>query len=74
MKKHIRETHLGEKNHKCTVCDEAFKRSGQLLLHKKTVHEGVKYICEQCNQEFKGPRNMKRHKLTVHKKKESKNI
>ena len=44
--------HIGERPHKCFVCNKTFKEAGQLMYHKR-IHTGERpYKCEQCDKDF----------------------
>jgi DNA-directed RNA polymerase subunit RPC12/RpoP len=60
--------HSKVKLFQCDVegCGKSYIRSFQLLLHKKAVHEGVKYECDECGRRFNNKSSMLRHIKVVH--------
>ena len=62
----ISAVHLGEKDHQCKICNEAFRYIENLHLHTKKVHEGIKFKCHQCGKELFNNRGLKRHLLKSH--------
>jgi len=41
-----------EKKIQCDKCDKCYSNSGGLYIHKKKVHEGIKYDCQECGKQF----------------------
>ena len=65
LKSHMRR-HIGEKAFSCEECGKAFVESGDLIKHKKSVHEKVKYECDQCGKRFSQPDTLKTHIKITH--------
>ena len=56
------------KQHKCTICEQAFGQKGQMKHHVISVHVHNMRIhkCSLCDEEFKRKRNIKHHIANVH--------
>ncbi|XP_068625817.1 uncharacterized protein [Battus philenor] len=53
--------HMGEKNHKCNICNVFFNSSNALAKHKIT-HSAVRnFACQFCEKTFKWNNNLKIH-------------
>ena len=51
---------------KCDQCESKFTRKDSLTLHRKSIHEGVKYACNQCDFEATQPVHLKIHIKSIH--------
>ncbi|KAG4071020.1 hypothetical protein HA402_001457 [Bradysia odoriphaga] len=66
LSKHIKYSH-GERNHKCTLCDKAFKTGLSLKEHIAALHTGADlYSCTYCERTFKSKANMYSHQKKIH--------
>ena len=50
----------------CRQCGKQFSRKRGLAIHKRAVHEGVKYPCGQCNYQATTKGSLAEHKRAVH--------
>jgi len=50
----------------CEECSKQFKSNSYLTIHKKTVHEGLKYPCDLCPNEATHSGNLAVHKKSIH--------
>ena len=50
----------------CGQCDY-FTCKWDLTLHKKSLHEGLQYICGQCDYNFTCKGDLTLHKKSLHK-------
>eukprot|EP00092_Neocalanus_flemingeri_P096495 GFUD01122841.1.p1 GENE.GFUD01122841.1~~GFUD01122841.1.p1 ORF type:complete len:179 (-),score=34.04 GFUD01122841.1:214-711(-) len=46
----------------CDQCEKSYTTPGGLYLHKKKVHEGVKYDCPRCGKQFTEKGHMTKHR------------
>lgn len=51
------------REHKCPVCDKAFRRRPEMRRHMQ-VHTGRKWRCEDCGREYAWQRGLMTHKKT----------
>ena len=51
---------------KCEQCEKTFTTKNSLLVHTKSVHEGVRHNCEQCDKIYKSREVLNWHVQTVH--------
>lgn len=57
---------LGEKPHKCAVCNKAFSQSSNLITHTRK-HTGYKpFSCDLCGRTFQRKVDRRRHAETHH--------
>ena len=49
-----RRVHSDEKPFACPDCDEKFKRSSEMNVHRRTIHTGEMptYVCHECEKKF----------------------
>ena len=67
LRSHIKVIHMGEKNHKCKDCGQAFGKNSNLKSHISSIHKGEKnYKCTTCDKAFTQSSNLKNHIKTVH--------
>ena len=51
LKRHIAQTHKGEKLNLCTICGKSFGEKGHLKKHISEVHESIRpYKCPFCER------------------------
>jgi hypothetical protein len=64
---HIRTVHEKRRDFECTVCHREFSQSGQLKIHRESVHEGVRYECPvaECDEKYIRKHGCIRH---IHRK------
>ena len=56
------------KSFKCDVCPDGFNKKCQLIIHKKSVHEGKKLLrCEFCSHVFALQGDFNRHIKSIQK-------
>ncbi|CAB0031022.1 unnamed protein product [Trichogramma brassicae] len=49
------------------MCEKKFGQNCSLLLHQRTIHEGLKdYECDKCDKKFGSQSNLINHQKTVH--------
>jgi hypothetical protein len=63
--------HTGVKPHECKTCGSRFTQKGSLVLHVKSVHQGLRQVCSECKKTFSDKSNLSKHVKTVHKKEKS---
>lgn len=57
---------LGEKPHKCVVCQKAFSQSSNLITHMRK-HSGYKpFQCGMCDKAFQRKVDLRRHRESQH--------
>ena len=52
----------------CDQCDKQYGRLSSLNIHKKSIHEGVKYPCNLCNYKANRLGSLQLHINSVHEK------
>lgn len=68
MLRHVRESHLKEKNVVCSVCGWKGFGKGRLDFHMKKHSDERNYKCPSCDKAFKTRKTMKQHHLNIHEK------
>ena len=56
------------KKHICELCSSEFTAKSSLSLHKKQIHEKIRYSCEQCEKSYTSKQNLEQHMQSVHEK------
>jgi hypothetical protein len=66
---HEKGQHLGIKDFKCDLCDYANADQTKLIIHKKSIHEGILYHCDypNCTKSYNLKGNLYAHRFRVHK-------
>lgn len=52
--------------HKCRLCEQVFRTSGELEKHGDEVHPGTVYKCNKCEVDFQTRSERRKHCLKVH--------
>jgi KRAB domain-containing zinc finger protein len=62
METHLNAVHLGKKDFKCDICDQAFTQTGNLKRHVNSVHTNISnYSCDLCDYSLYYRSNLERH-------------
>lgn len=57
--------HMNERNHKCNICDAAFKNKCDLMVHNR-LHTGERpFLCNICDERFIANTNLNKHMKRV---------
>ena len=54
--------------HVCKQCHKTFANRQNLHIHKKSVHEGIKYACDKCTYQATQQSSLTRHFQSIHDK------
>jgi len=57
-------THIGLKNYKCMICDQAFTTNGSMKRHMSIHSDARPFMCPYCQKTFKSIVNCKKHMKT----------
>ncbi|CAG7733936.1 unnamed protein product [Allacma fusca] len=63
LKRHLDGVHTDEKKFECDICHLRFKRSHQLLYHRRNHTGEFPFVCEVCGKAFTAPEKLKRHSV-----------
>lgn len=62
-------THTRNYNYKCDACGKGFHTKGDMALHFKVEHAGIKdHVCDMCGKAFGYRKQMMQHQVIVHKR------
>jgi len=50
----------------CEICAKTFSERSHLVIHQKSIHEGLTYKCNSCDQTFTQKQNLTRHVASIH--------
>ena len=53
--------------YQCDQCDKVYAHKGELQIHIRSDHEGIRYECDQCDKSFKKRSHLNIHINSVHK-------
>ncbi|XP_037824139.1 zinc finger protein 208-like [Lucilia sericata] len=65
-KRHIKFSHVMGLDHKCKICEKAFKKARTLKEHMATHTGKVLYTCSWCPKTFNSNANMHSHRKKMH--------
>ena len=68
FKNHIKAMHKKVKLKTCDSCDKSFSTPIGLKLHKRTVHEKIRFDCNLCEKSFTQTTCLRIHKESIHEK------
>ena len=63
---HIKTMHKGVKLKICDLCDKGFANNLNLRVHKKSIHEKIRYNCNSCDKSFTQSQSLNTHKRSQH--------
>ena len=55
-----------ENSHSCADCGYKSTHKSNIVKHKRSVHEGVKYPCNKCNFKASSEGSLRRHNRLIH--------
>ena len=66
LKEHIAAVHERSLRHKCKKCEKSFNHYNSLVIHEKSIHEGLTYPCKLCRSIFTRPSSLYKHVKKYH--------
>lgn len=68
LQRHYYYVHRCARNHKCPMCEKAFKKASGLREHMTTHTGEILYTCPYCPKTFNSNANMHSHRKKMHRK------
>ncbi|XP_055839473.1 transcription factor grauzone-like [Episyrphus balteatus] len=68
LQRHYYYVHRCQRNHKCPMCEKAFKKASGLREHMTTHTGEILYTCPYCPKTFNSNANMHSHRKKMHRK------
>jgi hypothetical protein len=72
VRSHFATVHNGEKQYKCTLCDNSYTSRTMVIHHMGKAHDINPYDCSLCEKKFPSKHALKNHRSFVHEGKEEK--
>ncbi len=67
LRKHVKSSHINDKQYQCKVCDKAFNFNAYLQQHIRAVHLNERgYECGHCDKHFSNTYSLRYHRLSAH--------
>ena len=72
VRSHFATVHNGEKQYKCTLCDNSYTSRTMVIHHMGKAHDINPYNCSLCEKKFPSNHALKNHRSLVHEGKKRK--
>ena len=66
LKEHIAAVHERSLRHKCKKCEKSFNHYNSMVIHEKSIHQGLTYPCQLCRSIFTRSSSLYKHTKKYH--------